>query len=1337
MRRLLTWLGWTVAVLIALPVVAVIAVLILANTGTGRALIESQAATLTGGMVRLQGIGGRFPDRLRIGTIEVADAKGVYATIHDAALDWSPLRLARMTVAIDQLTAREIDLPRLPESSGAKSGSGGSSSSYRLPVRVELDRLRVDSAVIGAAVAGVAARLSLDGEGRADSLTDATVRLVAKRLDSLGEYRVSAALTGDHIKADLQAEEPPHGLISGIAKLPDLGAVSVEASIDGSRDALATQAGVKAGDLSASASGTVDLDHAAADLLVKAQAPAMTPAPGVSWQSVLVDARVHGPFTSPDVAGTVRLRDMAAGGARITALDADVSGNAGQVSLRASAAVAEVPGPKPDLLAAAPVRLEATVELAEPDRPVRFTVTHPLLALDGIAQTAGSRNARVHLVVGDLAPLAAVGAVDLRGSADLTAQAALKGDTTTLALQGKIGITGGLAPVPPLVGPAATIDMAASLRGQDVTLSHLAVNGKTLRITASGSLASQALDADWTLALTDLAAVQPGVSGKVEAKGHAGGKLTDLAATADIVADVAARGYSSGRVTTHVEASGLPEAPKASVTAQGTLLDAPLSLAVTGDRTGDGTVHATIDHVTWKSLKAGGALTLPTGAMLPLGNLRLTMTRLADLSPLVGRPLNGDATATLDSDERAARANVTVRGLGVAGAANAGRIVLAGTVTDPLKNPAIDATMTADGVSATSVQGTTARVTVKGTLDALAVGVTANATAAGAPTRLTTAATVNADARTVLLRSLEASWKQQTLRLLGPATIAFKDGVSVDRLRLGFRQAVLTLAGSAGTRLDLTATLRDLPADIGTIIDPSYAADGVINAEARLTGTPARPEGSVKLTADRVRQRRGPGQALPPASLNLNATLLGTSVRLDGRLTAGSSNLTASGTAPMAASGPLDLRTEGRVDLRMLDPLLMAEGRRARGTIALNATVAGTAVAPRINGTVTLTGGAFTDYRLNARVTDLNATIQANGDTITLSQFAGRAGEGTLGGSGTISLAGAMPVDLHFTASNARPIAGDLLSAVLNADVTVRGDVKARLEAGGTVTIMRADIRIPETLPASVAVLPVRDPNAPPPPPPPPPSDSVIALNITVNAPEQVFIRGRGLNAELGGHIHVGGTAANPQPSGALTLRRGTLSIIGTTLTFTEGQIDYNGGDLTNPALKFVAQSVTSTLVATLTITGDVQHLKIALSSVPDMPQDEILAQMLFNTDSSKLSPLQLAQIAAALAQLSGATSGIGDPLDAIRSSLGLDRLTVGSDSSGKPTLEAGRYISRRVYVGARQSASGGGSQATLQVDLTRGLKLEATAGSGQTTATGATSSSDAATVGLRYQFEY
>ena len=290
------------------------------------------------------------------------------------------------------------------------------------------------------------------------------------------------------------------------------------------------------------------------------------------------------------------------------------------------------------------------------------------------------------------------------------------------------------------------------------------------------------------------------------------------------------------------------------------------------------------------------------------------------------------------------------------------------------------------------------------------------------------------------------------------------------------------------------------------------------------------------------------------------------------------------------------------------------------------------------------------------------------------------------------------------------------------------------MQAGGTLHVRRADIRIPDKMPPGIAVLPVRNANAPPPPPETAPP-ATIGLNLTLDAPQQVFIRGRGLDAELGGTIHIAGTTAKPIPDGGLHLRRGTLSVIGTTLNFTEGTIDFNGAGLTDPALHFVATSTTSSIVATLTVSGSAKDPKITLSSVPELPQDEILAQLLFNTSTRSSARCSLAQIAAALASLSGATSG-ADPLERLRSAFGLDRLSVGSSSTGSPTLEAGRYVARGVYFGAKQSASGSGTQATVQVDIAKGLKLETTAGSGSSSATGSTSSADAASVGLTYRFE-
>ncbi len=1333
MSRALKWIGLVLLILLVTPVLVVA---IGANTDAGRRLIERQTASLSGGMVHIEGLSGRFPDALRAARIQVSDAKGPYIVISGLVLDWSPWQLVHRTAEIDLLQADQLDFSRLPESKSKAPTSN--TSSFNLPVRVDLRRLHIDRATIGTPVAGEAATLALDGSANLPSLSLGSVVLDANRLDSPGHYTVSGDVTQDEIIATIKANEPAKGLISSIAHLPDLGAITIQASANGPRSALVTRVDIGAGQLTASAGGTVDLPHRTANLAIKAQAPAMSPAEGVSWQSVLVDAKVHGPFTGPEANGTVRIQALSASGVRIGALNADLAGNAGQGKLHASVEDIHVPGPRPDVFAGGPLTLDATEKLDDPGKPVTFALHHPLLAIDGTARVEDNPNLQAHLVLPDLAPLAKAGGSDIAGHADLNLTAEMKDGTTSGTAAGQVAITGGMAPLPALIGEDARLEIAGSAKGEDYRLSHLSVNGKALTVTANGGLAQKILDLNWAVALADLSAVQSSLSGTLDAKGHAGGALDALAVQAQLGADMAAKGYSSGHIAATVDATGLPNAPHAAVNANGTLLDAPLTLALTADKTGD-TIKVDIAKAEWKSLDAGGTASLTPPAVIPSGNLHLALGKLADLEPLLGRPITGQANANLDSDDKTAKLTLAMKNVALPGTAAVGKAALNATITDPAGDPAIDGTFTADGIAASTIRSMSTRISAKGKLDALTVTVAANAPAvADGPAKLTTAGILDARHRTLALNKMEASWKQQMLRLLAPANFNFTDGVAMDRVRLGFRQSELAVAGRVGTTLDLTASLRDLPADIGAIVNPAFAATGVIAADARLTGTTAKPEGTIKLTATGVKQKKGPGQALPAANLVANATLQGTSARVDTRLTAGPSHVTLTGSVPLAQGGGLDLNTDADLDLAMLDPLLTAQGQRARGEITINAAVTGTTASPLVRGSATLRKGSIADYALGASVTDMTANIQASGDTIRLVDFAGKAGPGTLGGSGTIGLAGAMPVDLRLTANNARPLASDLITANIDANLTLEGDIQGDLRAGGLLHVRHADIRIPDKLPPSIAVLKVRNANAPPPPPPPPeaPPQTVIALDLTLDAPEQVFVRGRGLDAELGGKIQIGGTTAQPNPTGGLHLRRGTFTIVGTTLNFTEGTVDFSGAGVSDPSIHFVATSATATIVATLTVDGSAKDPKITLSSVPEMPQDEILSQLLFNTSTSKLSPLQLAQIAAALASMSGATSGF-DPLESLRNTFGLDRLSVGSNAAGAPTLEAGSYLTKGVYLGAKQSATGSGTQATVQVDLAKGLKLETSAGSGDASATGNAGGADAASVGLTYQFEY
>ena len=160
--------------------------------------------------------------------------------------------------------------------------------------------------------------------------------------------------------------------------------------------------------------------------------------------------------------------------------------------------------------------------------------------------------------------------------------------------------------------------LAASMHGQDITLSHLTVNGKALNVSAQGGMADQTLDLTGLSPWPIWPPSSPTCPARLDAKGHAGGKLNDLAVQADIGADLAAKGYSSGHITAKVDATGLPAAPHATVNADGTLLDAPLSLALTADET-NGAFKVDISQASWKSLQAGGAVSLTPPAVIPAG----------------------------------------------------------------------------------------------------------------------------------------------------------------------------------------------------------------------------------------------------------------------------------------------------------------------------------------------------------------------------------------------------------------------------------------------------------------------------------------------------------------------------------------------------------------------------------------------------------------------------------------------------------------------------------------------------------------------------------------------
>ena len=1333
MRRATRWFVWILAVLSVLPLLAVMLAVFAANTQHGRAWIEQTVSTLTAGEAVLTGLSGRFPDSLRLGRLELRDSDGLWLVMDDLALDWMPLRLLAWQVEIDRLEAGHIALNHLPSPSPQAEKSPASPS---LPIAVIVRRVHVAGLDMAPSVAGIAASLAIDGKANLASLEQGEIDLSLKRLDGEGSYTLSGNLKDAFIQAHMSLQEPAQGLIASFANIQELDALSAEATVEGPLSALQARLELALGPLQAKLQGNLDVTHYSADVSVTAKAPPMRLRPDLSWQAISLDAKIHGPFTQPIADGKLRIDGLNAASTAVSSIAMSVQGDSGEVRLTGELAGLRLPGPHPNLLESAPLLFQANIRLDAPQRPVVFKLKHPLIIAEGKADTAGVLRSELVLNLPDMKPFAVLGGLDVQGKTTLNLRVENQAESTRLDVDGTLGLSGGDPMLVNLLGGAAKIGVSASLHGEDIALSRLLLDGKALAASADGKLAKQIANFNWKLSLKDFASVIAGRSGKISAQGQIIGPMEKFAMTADMNGDFSTKGFPRGPIAANIRLEGLPLAPSGQLTAKSVLEGSPLEFVLAAKAPADGSIELLLDRADWKSAHAKASLTLPKGADLPVGKADLRITRLEDVGWLLGQPLTGALNATLETTMQGNRPMVRLlldaQNAGLVGTAMVRQSSLAVTIADPVRHPITDGQIQLDGISAGALSGST-QVVLSGPLEALRLRLSATMqNVAGAEMQLLSAASLNTKSRQLSIAELQANWKSERIELLDPVRIGLADGFSVDRLRLGLRQAELEVAGQVSPRLDLTATLNNLPADLATLFNADLAATGTLHAEARLVGTPQRPEGNVTVEAKGLQMRAGAGSALTPAKLTATAQLTGTAAQLSTRLSTGSDmNLDITGEVPFTQSGQLELHAAGGADLKLLDPLLTAQGRRLRGQLALNADINGTLSEPHPAGSLQLTGGEVQDFAIGAHIDHITALLQAEGETIRLSKLEGRAGPGTVSASGTLGLLGeGMPVNLTLSSRKATPLAGDQMTVNFDSDLAVTGLAMEKLAVTGTVHINRAEIRIPEHLPATVAVLNVTRSGAPPPSPTPAPN---IALDLTMDATREIFVRGRGLDAELGGKIHVRGMADKPQPDGSFSMRRGQFALAGQTLTFSKGEVGFDGGSLTDPSLNFVANTASANVTATLTVSGNASNPKIKLSSVPELPQDEILAQLLFGRSATSLSPMEMVQIASAVASLTGVTSGIGDPLETVRHGLGLDRLSIGGTS---PTLEAGRYVAPGVYVGAKQGVTGTGTQATVQIDITKGLKVEGTAGTGTSSGT-ASGTSNTNSVGVIYQREY
>lgn len=405
--------------------------------------------------------------------------------------------------------------------------------------------------------------------------------------------------------------------------------------------------------------------------------------------------------------------------------------------------------------------------------------------------------------------------------------------------------------------------------------------------------------------------------------------------------------------------------------------------------------------------------------------------------------------------------------------------------------------------------------------------------------------------------------------------------------------------------------------------------------------------------------------------------------------------------------GRIEAKATGAAPLALLNEVIAP--RRIGGTAEFDLAINGAAEIGNVSGTVTLANGAVSAPTLSQSLTDLSAQVRLSGGNAAINATAVSTSGGELSVDGTIGL-NSLGADLQIAVRDLGLQDPTLYRTTVDADAQVIGPLTGGALIRGQVTLGPTEVRVPSSDISTLGTLPdvthigasadvratldragllrTATDSA---------SGRPFDLNLSVNAPSRIFVRGRGLDAELGGQLVITGNTNDIITTGQFDLIRGRLDILQQRFDLTEGAAIIQG-DLI-PNLRLVAQTEARTgTIVNITVSGPADAPEVAFSSSPDLPQDEVLAQLLFGRDVSSISALQAIQLASAVNTLAG--RGGDGIIGSVRNAIDVDDLDITTDDAGNAAVRAGKYIGENVYTDLTITSEGD-TEINLNLDLT------------------------------------
>ncbi len=952
-----------------------------------------------------------------------------------------------------------------------------------------------------------------------------------------------------------------------------------------------------------------------------------------------------------------------------------------------------------------------------------------------------SRNVNARVELRDLAleRLSGMAATGLHGGLDLDLDlsGSLDQPLLNLTLEGAVTDLGGVPKeASPMIGDHISLDGGGSLRGSRLQVDSLQVSGlSTLSLNGTVDVASNAFDLEYAIASGDPAPLLASTPVSMDAPPQFHGTLqgTDGDFTLKLVAEtplLAVAGRELHSPALSFELSSLPETGftgRAGLRAdfQGRPLTGSLDLQLPGK-------ELLLNNILLRSgsTELQGSATISTGPYMVQAKARLLAPDLSLWEDLV--PLDGPA-GSLDAALRA-RFDRTLQ------MDMEGEIVGLSLARTSIKQASFELSgenLLADPEFTTTVQARemrwkhallpSTRLTLSGTPNR--IGFTGSLSAL-APMRGSLDLSGQVERResgTLLtLDNLQGRADRVDFALDGPADIRFAPGsLTIRDLALHTDHGLLNLEGTADEdALDVRAVMEDLDPALFSAL-AGLPLEGRISGKATLTGEADAPLLQADFSGRDLQVASGRIGQLSPFDMTAALRMTGRQTDIQGTISGfdpepGSYRLqlpltwslfpwTLEMRRNQAISGYL--RSALRLDA--VSEALALDDQFFDGTASVDITLAGTWSGPELSGGGDLTGGSYENIASGTAISSISGSLSSLRDNTFAVDLSGSGpGGGRVELTGTLGVPPLSPLhyDLRAEVEQARLVQRDRLQSTATGTMRVDGDAQG-LSLSGRLTLDPSELRLRSGTPDMVSI-PIEEVNVDDRHTSPDQDGSgfVSRLDVALEFPARLSVRGRGLDSEWRGKLSAGGTADRPELRGRLQVVRGTYTFLGERFQLDQGSITFDGASPPNPLVDLTAINRDNGFEARVLLSGQPDNLTVTLESDPALPRDEILARVLFGRSVSELSPLQALKLAQTVGQLTGRDTG-PDVLGETREFLGVDELEIGQGAAGGTTLGIGTYIHEDIYIKGEKGLDPEDDAISVEIEITPNIGLETEVG--------------------------